>query len=91
MKLDASDLKELQPLIDAAVRATLAEIEGSERAASDRLGFPEPEAAALMGVERHVLRDCRLRGDLYGRKVGKRVVYSRDSLVRFLADGGPRR
>ena len=32
----------------------------------DRLGYPEAEAAALLGIERHVLRDCRLRGEIRG-------------------------
>jgi hypothetical protein len=87
VKLDAGDIDVLQPIIQATVRATLAEIEATEHTLGDRLAYPEAEAAALLGIPRHVLRDCRLRGEIIGRMVGKRVVYSREALVRFLAEG----
>ena len=86
MKLDASDIAELRPLIDAAVQSTLDKIQADEAKLAARIGYIEPEAAALMGVQSHVLRDCRLRGEISGRLVGKRIVYSRDALLRFLAD-----
>ena len=45
-----------------------------------RLAFTEPEAAALLGVKPHVLRDCRRRGELQGAKVGSRnPLYPRRS------------
>lgn len=87
MKLDASDIADLEPLIAAAVRATLETIHADESRLADRLGYPEPEAASLLGVARHVLRDARLRGELHGRLVGKKIVYSRSELVRFLEGG----
>jgi hypothetical protein len=87
VKLDASDIAELQPVVDAVVRATLDLIRDSEAKLTDRLGYLEPEAAAICGVERHVLRDCRLRGEIAARKIGKRIVYSRDALIRFLSEG----
>jgi hypothetical protein len=91
VKLDPSDIADLRPLIRAAVVATMDEIRESESKLVDRLGYPEAEAAALLGVERHTLRDCRLRGEIHGKKIGKRIVYSRDALVKFLAIGGPQR
>ena len=51
---------------------------------SGRIGFPEAEAAESIGVPRHVLRDCRLRGEIAARKVGRSYVYSRDALIDFL-------
>ena len=90
MKLDAADVRDLQPIIAAAVRATLAEVETEQFKLNGRLAYPEPEAAALLGVERHVLRDCRLRGEIEARKVGAKIVYSRESLLRFLNGGNGR-
>ena len=87
MKLDASDIADLRPVIAAAVRATLEEIRSDEQKLNGRLGFPEAEAASLLGLERHVLRDCRLRGEIAARKCGKKMVYSRETLIRFLSDG----
>ena len=51
-----------------------------------RIGYTEPEAATLVGVRPHVLRDCRLRGEISARRVGRRLIYSRDELERFLAE-----
>ena len=87
MKLDATDIESLRPLIDAVVQATLERIGAAESKAGDRIGFTEPEAAALMGVAPHVLRDCRLRGEIHARKVGCRFIYSRPALLSFLAVG----
>ncbi len=87
MKFDAADFDALQPLIRATVRATVAEIEATERKLGDRLSYTEIEAAAALGVARHVLRDCRLRGEITGRVVGKRILYSRETLLRFLSEG----
>jgi len=85
MKIDFAD-EDVQPIIAAAVRETLAQLE------ADQAGFPvgclalhEPDAAKAVGVERHALRDSRLRGEVVGAKVGKRVVYERSELLRFLA------
>ena len=75
MKLDASDIDDLRPLIAAAVRATIDEIDADKARLGDRLAFPENEAAGLLGVPRHVLRDCRLRREIVGARVGRRVVY----------------
>lgn len=89
MKLDSSDVEGLRPLIAAAVRETLDEIQASDAKLGDRLGHTEPEAAALLGVAPHVLRDCRLRGEISARRVGARYIYSRAALLEFLrADSG---
>ncbi|MEM9354447.1 MAG: helix-turn-helix domain-containing protein [Planctomycetota bacterium] len=50
----------------------------------DRLGFPEAEAAALLGVRQYVLRDARLRGEITGRKLGRSWCYSRKALETWL-------
>ena len=68
--------------IRSVVVETIAEIQQN----SYRIGYPEAEAAAVMGIPRHRLRDARLRGEISARKVGKGYVYSRESLVRFLEE-----
>lgn len=85
MNLDARAIREfLRPIVSDIVRETLQAIQQDEARLGDQLGFPQADAAALLGVEPNVLRDCRLRGELKGRKVGKRIVYSRSELIRFL-------
>jgi hypothetical protein len=37
-----------------------------------------------LGVKPHVLRDCRLRGEIAARRVGSRFVYERASLIEWL-------
>jgi hypothetical protein len=86
MKLDASDIQELEPVIRAAVVAVLDELRANEATLGNRLAYPEAEAAALLGIPRHVLRDARLRGEIVGRTVGRKILYSRDALLKFLSD-----
>lgn len=85
LSFDPADLK---PIVETVVDEVLARAETALARAGDRLGYTEPEAAALIGVEPHVLRDCRLRGELHARKVGKRYVYERSVLVKFLREKG---
>ena len=82
INLDDADV---ESLVTKVVAKVLAEREATDTKFGNRLAFTEPEAAALIGVQPHTLRDCRLRGELVGSKVGKRVMYSRDTLLKFLA------
>ncbi len=75
---------DLQPLIEQVVHATVAQLLADQALSSDRIAFTEPEAASLLGVARHTLRDARLRGELAGSRVGKKIVYERTELLRFL-------
>ena len=79
------DEADLLPVIQRTVAETLRQMESDRAKLNGRLAYPEPEAAALLGVRSHVLRDARLRGEIRGSKVGKRVLYERDELLRFLA------
>lgn len=85
MKLDPADLSDLRPLIVTIVRETIASIEAERARLDGRLGYTEPESAALLGVPPHVLRDCRLRGEISARKVGAKYIYHRAALSEFLA------
>jgi hypothetical protein len=87
MRLEANDIADLQPIIAAAVRSTLEQIQADEaKLDGQRLGYPEGEAAALLGVRSHVLRDARLRGEINGKLIGKRIVYARSELLRFIGE-----
>ena len=78
------DRDELRPLVHLAVTEALERMEEERAKFNGRLAFTEPEAAVLLGVKPHVLRDCRRRGELQGAKVGSRIVYTRADLLDFL-------
>lgn len=84
MKLDVSDIKDLRPVIAAVVAEVLAELRADESKIGEQLAMPEPQAAAALGIASHVLRDCRLRGEISGSRVGKRIIYERGELLKFL-------
>ena len=83
MKIEL-DPKTLAPLIEQVVAETLRQVDEDRARLGDRLAYPEAEAAALLGVGRHVLRDARLRGAIEASTVGKRIVYTRSALESFL-------
>lgn len=87
MRLEPSDISDLRPLIAEAVRATLVEVQATEAKLSDRLAFTESEAAQLLGIRPHVLGDMRRRNEISGRLAGKKIIYPRNELLRFLAGG----
>lgn len=76
----------LRPLIEQIVTTAIAQLEG-ERARLDdsRLAYSEPEAAALLGLEPHQLRDERRRGRIeFSQVVGRRIRYLRSDLLTYL-------
>jgi hypothetical protein len=79
-----TDIGDLRPVIEAIATEVLARIDGERLRLNGRLAYSEAEAAAILGVRRHVLRDARLRGEVAGSRVGKRVLYERDELIEFL-------
>jgi hypothetical protein len=87
MKLDASDIDDLRPVIAAVVGEVLERLNGHAGKLGDRLAFPEAEAAALCGLPKHVLRDARLRGEIRGKRCGKGVLITRAELLRYLTEG----
>ncbi len=79
------DAATLQPLIKQIVRATLDEIGQERDQLADKLVYSEQEAAKLLGVAYHVLRDERQRGRIQcSHIVGRRVRYSRQDLLDYL-------
>ena len=84
MRFDASDIEDLRPLISLVVAETRDRQQADESRFDGYIGLTEARAAALLDVERYVLRDCRLRGEIAASRVGKRVVYEISELKKFL-------
>jgi hypothetical protein len=82
VKFDDDDL---EPLVEQVVARVLEQRTGNDAKLGTRLAFTEPEAAALLGMKPYVLRDARLRGETIGSRIGKKVYYSRDELLKLLA------
>ncbi len=79
------DPAELAPIISATVDATLARIRDDDARMGDKLAFDEPEAARLLSLESHQLRDERLRGRITASViVGRRIRYVREDLLEYL-------
>jgi len=84
MKLEI-DPQELQPIIRQITEQVLADLEARRPDLDDKLCYSEAEAADLLGVKVHVLRDERRRGRIKASKiVGGRIRYSREQLVAYL-------
>jgi len=78
---------DLRDFIKAVVSETLGELERAGPP-NGRIAFSEPEAAALIGLLPHQLRDERLRGRIEASQVvGRRVRYLRADLLEYLARG----
>jgi hypothetical protein len=80
MRLEMS-ADDLRPIVAVVVQEVLA---AGAPVAPERIGYPEREAAGLLGVAPHTLRDCRRRGEISARLVGKQYVYAADELRRWL-------
>jgi hypothetical protein len=75
----------LKPLIAAVVAEVLAALEADRNRLDDRLAYSEAEAARLLGLHVHQLRDERLRSRIGASKiVGGRIAYTRDDLLNYL-------
>ncbi len=86
MRLEASDISDLKPVIREVVHVIWEKLQSREASIGDRLAYTESEAAEALNVKRHVLRDARLRGEITASKIGKRIVYEKSELIRFLVE-----
>lgn len=80
------DNDDIQALVREVVSATLATLDWP----IGRVALTESEAAQACGVGRHVLRDLRIRGRIRAHRLGKRIVYTRDDLLKAI-DGASHR
>src|SRR5262249_50158922 len=82
LELDPAALK---PLIEQVVTEALARLETERARLNGKLAYSEPEAAALLDLEPHQLRDERLRGRIQASViVGRRIRYLREDLLAYL-------
>jgi hypothetical protein len=80
------DPESLRPLIEQVVEATMARLEDARATLGSRLAYSEAEAAALLGLNPHQLRDERLRGRIAARVgPGRKILYTREALLEYLA------
>jgi hypothetical protein len=80
------DAEALRPLIRAVVEETIAALEKDRADLDGRLAFGEHEAARLVSLKSHQLRDMRLRKEISAaRGPGGRIMYTRQDLLHFLA------
>jgi hypothetical protein len=85
IEIEPSDIECLTPVLTKFAEVLLARLKAAEdRLPADRLAYSEAEAADLLGVERHVLRDARLRGEIVAIRIGKEYRYAREVLLNFL-------
>ena len=77
IKLDPQDLK---PIVGSVLCEVLQRFEGDQR-----IAYSEEEAAALIGVAATTLRDERLRGRIEASLVGRKVRYTRQQILDYLA------
>lgn len=82
MKVEFSH-DDLRPLIAEVVQQTLEAVDTH----SGRLAYPEKEAAELLGMAPHQLRDRRLEGQVQAAKVGRTWYYTRRQLNQLLEQG----
>lgn len=77
----------LRPLISAVIAETLAALEKDRAALPDKLAYSEGEAARLLSLHSHQLRDARLRGEIEA-SVGpcRKILYTREQLLTYLAN-----
>ena len=85
MRLEQAEIAQIAEAFAPHFTEALAQIrEEAATLSPERIAYYEPEAAQLCGVPSHVLRDARFRGEITGSRLGKRVVYERSELLRFI-------
>src|SRR5438309_220695 len=73
----------LRPLIQSVVTEVVVQLEADRAKLNGRLAYSEPEAAELLGLEPHQLRDERRRGRIAASViVGRRIRYTPEDLGR---------
>lgn len=79
------DPHDLEPVIELIVERVVARLEREREALGDRVAFSEAEAAQLIGLEQHQLRDERRRGRIKASRIVNRSIrYLRSDLLDYL-------
>lgn len=81
------DAEALKPLVALVVAEALAQLDAARAALDGKLAFPEAEAARLLSLEPHQLRDERRRKRISASVgPGRKILYRRDDLIAYLTD-----
>lgn len=77
----------LRPLIAEVVAEVVRQLDAARAHVPDgRLAYSESEAAALLGLHAHQLRDERRRGRIAASVgPGRKILYARQDLLDYLA------
>jgi hypothetical protein len=79
------DTEALGPLVRQIVAEVLGQMGQAKATIPEKLAFPEAEAARLLSLRPHQLRDERLRGRIRASAgPGRKVLYVRQGLVDYL-------
>jgi hypothetical protein len=82
LQLDAGPLRDV---VRQLVAEALGDLDAARQQLPDRLAYSEGEAARLLGLNQHQLRDERRRGRITASEVvGRRVRYLHADLVAYL-------
>ena len=77
----------LSPLIRQIAAEIICQLETDRAKLGDKLAYSEAEAARLLGLRQHQLRDARLAGTISCSQItGRRIRYTREDLLRYLAE-----
>jgi hypothetical protein len=83
----ALDAEALRPLVSLIVQEALAAVQAQYEAMPEKMAFSEPEAARLLSLRQHQLRDERLRGRIKASTgPGGRILYSKGDMLAYLAN-----
>jgi hypothetical protein len=75
----------LEPLVRRVVEEALRRLDEIKGTLPERLAFRETEAARLLGLNPHQLRDARLRGEIEANVgPGRLILYRHQQLVAYL-------
>ncbi len=75
----------LRPLVREILDEALRRLEEARGSLPERLTFREAEAARLLGLNAHQLRDARLRGEVEAHVgPGRVILYRREQLLDYL-------
>lgn len=83
------DADALRPLVALIVSEVLQQLQDARLGPGqpEQLAYTEAQAAKLLGLQRHQLRDARLRGEIPARRrggEGSRVMYTKADLQEYL-------
>ncbi|MBL8796188.1 MAG: helix-turn-helix domain-containing protein [Planctomycetia bacterium] len=77
----------LEPLIAHLAQAVQERLGAARSNPSEQMALTEPEAAALLGLKPHQLRDARRAGRVRACQItGRRIRYRRVDLLRYLEE-----